>query len=118
MKNKPDWFESFVMLILAHDGKSLILSLGVLKHQIFGPLQCSFSFMANVLILDLGISMEASNLVLCNTNTNSLACTKRHDAKILDAHVQAFVVQQVFRIPFPKIGSYIWIIMNSKHIYQ
>jgi hypothetical protein len=53
-----------------------------------------------------------------NTNTNSLACTKRHDAKILDARVQAFVVQQAFKIPLPKIGPYIWIIMDSKHIYQ
>jgi hypothetical protein len=63
MKNKMDWFESFVMLILAHDGRSLILSLGVVKHQIFGPLQCSFSLMESVWILNLGISMETSNLV-------------------------------------------------------
>jgi hypothetical protein len=63
MKNKMDWFESFVMLILAHDGKSLILSLGVVKHQTFGPLQCSFSLMACVWILDLCISIEASNLI-------------------------------------------------------
>jgi hypothetical protein len=63
MKNKMDWFESFVMLILAHDNRSLILSLGVVKHQIFGTLQCSFSLMANVSILNLGISMEVSNLI-------------------------------------------------------
>ncbi len=36
----------------------------------------------------------------------------------MDAHVQAFVFQQTFRIPLPRIGPYIWIIMDSKHIYQ
>jgi hypothetical protein len=63
MKNKMDWFESFVMLILAHDGRSLILSLSVVKHQIFAPLQCSFSLMASVWILNLSISMETSNFI-------------------------------------------------------
>lgn len=63
MKTKLDQFEPFAMLIFAH-GRSLILSLGVGKHQVFGPLQHSSSLIASVCILDkFSVCRETSNLL-------------------------------------------------------
>jgi hypothetical protein len=78
MKIKLDQFEPFALI--------LFLSLGVGKHQVFGPLQDSSSFIASVCILDkFGVCTKTSNLVLCNIDTHFLAYIIRHDAQILDA---------------------------------